>query len=121
MLGVQVQRDVHGAHPLFAGLLAVQQVQEVAADAVVVGLHVDGAAVVAVVVPVQQGRAQVGHQAVGDVARAGQVVVVLLGSTQPSTDTAVRITSIGWLAAGSASSASCSCTGRPRRLRSFPL
>ncbi|MNV62733.1 hypothetical protein D3C71_1552920 [compost metagenome] len=43
------------------------------------------------------------------------------GSTQPSTDTAVRITSMGWLDAGSASSAICNWAGRPRRLFSFCL
>ncbi|KAG1197494.1 hypothetical protein G6F35_012806 [Rhizopus arrhizus] len=79
VLGVQVQGDVHRLDPFVAGLFAVQQVQEVAADAVVVRLHVDDAAVVAVVVPVQQGRTQVGHQAVGDVARARGVVIVFLG------------------------------------------
>src|SRR5690606_40179725 len=58
---------------------AVQQVQEVPADAVVVGLDVNDAAVVAVVVPVQQRRAQIRHQPVGDVARARDVVVVFFG------------------------------------------
>src|SRR5690606_28879473 len=76
MLGVQVQRDVHGFFPLGRWLLAMQQVQEVRADTVVVGLYVDHLAVVAVVVPVQQGRTQASHQTVGDVACVGQVVVV---------------------------------------------
>ncbi|MNU38646.1 hypothetical protein D3C71_273230 [compost metagenome] len=76
VFSVQVQGDVHRLDPFVAGLLAVQQMQEVATDAVVVGLHVDDAAVVAEVVPVQQGGTQVGHQAVGDVARARGVVVV---------------------------------------------
>ena len=41
------------------------------------------------------------HQAVGDVARAGaRCDRRFSGSTQPSTDAPVRITSIGWLAAG---------------------
>ena len=79
VLGVEDQRGVHGGDPALLGLLAVQQVQEVAADAVVVGLDVDAPAVVAVVVPVQQHRAQRGHQLVGDAARIGVVVVVLLG------------------------------------------
>src|SRR5690606_15771514 len=79
VLRVQNERGVHGAHPFIAWGVTVQQVQEVPTDAVVVGLHVDDAAVVAVVVPVQQGRAHAGHDAVGDVARIGQVVVVFLG------------------------------------------
>ena len=36
------------------------------------------------------------------------------GSTQPSADTPVRITSIGWLDAGSHSSAALTLAGRPR-------
>ncbi|KAG1437899.1 hypothetical protein G6F57_020074 [Rhizopus arrhizus] len=78
VLGVQVQGDVHRLDPFVAGLFAVQQVQEVAADRVIVGFHVDGAAVVAPVVPVQQHRTEAGHQLVGDVTRARVVVVVLL-------------------------------------------
>src|SRR5690606_6415543 len=78
VLGVQVQRGVHGAHPGLPVLLAVQQVQEVTADGVVVGFHVDALAVVAVVVPVQQHGTQRGHQLVGDVTGTRVVVVVLL-------------------------------------------
>ena len=36
------------------------------------------------------------------------------GSTQPSIDTPVRITSIGWAAAGICSSAAFTAAGRPR-------
>ena len=46
--------------------------QEMPADRIVVGLDVDAAAVVGVVVPVEQHRAERGHQPVGDVARAGR-------------------------------------------------
>ncbi len=100
---------------LAEGASAVQQVQEVAADGVVVGLRLNALAVVAAVVPVQQHRSQRGHQAVGDVARAGRRVVLFLsGSTQPSTETPVRITSIGWAAAGNASSTVRTLAGRPR-------
>ncbi len=77
VLGVQDQRGVHRLHPRILRLLAMQQVQEVATDGVVVGFYVDGTAVVAPVVPVQQHRAEAGHQLVGDVARARMVVVVL--------------------------------------------
>ncbi|MNQ91019.1 hypothetical protein D3C85_1063830 [compost metagenome] len=78
VLGVQVQRGVHGANPRLARLLAVQQVQEVTADGVVVGFHVDTLAVVAEVVPVEQRGAQAGHQLVGDIASTRMVVVFLL-------------------------------------------
>ncbi|KAG1388292.1 hypothetical protein G6F59_016022 [Rhizopus arrhizus] len=78
VLGVQDQRGVHRLHPRILRLLAMQQVQEVAADRVIVGFHVDGAAVVAPVVPVQQHRTEAGHQLVGDVTRARVVVGVLL-------------------------------------------
>ncbi|MNI30060.1 hypothetical protein D3C73_838900 [compost metagenome] len=78
MLGVQDQRSVHRLHPRILRLLAVQQMQEVATNGVIVSLHVDRATVVAPVVPVQQHRAQAGHQLVGDVTCARMVVVVLL-------------------------------------------
>ncbi len=77
VFGVQDQRGVHRLDPVVGRGAPVQQVQEMAADRVVVGLHVDALAVVAEVVPVQQHRAERGHQAVGDGARAGDVVVVL--------------------------------------------
>ena len=78
MLGIQVERGVHGPLPQRAGLLAMQQVQKMRADGIVIGLHIDALARGAEVVPVQQHRAQRGHQPVGNVAGAGQVVVVLL-------------------------------------------
>mmetsp|Transcript_26303 Transcript_26303/g.62418 ORF Transcript_26303/g.62418 Transcript_26303/m.62418 type:complete len:241 (+) Transcript_26303:1497-2219(+) len=79
MLGIEVERRVHGAHPALRRRRAVQQTQEVAADGVVVRLHLDAAALRAPVIPVQQHGAQAGHEPVGDVAGAGQAVVVLLG------------------------------------------
>ena len=65
----------------------MQQMQEVRADRVVVGFHVDAAAVMGVVMPIEQHGAERGHQPVGDVARAGRVVVRPSGSTQPSAET----------------------------------
>jgi hypothetical protein len=59
------------------GVFTVQQVQEVPADGVVVGLHLDAPAVVRVVVPVQQHGAEAGHQSVADVARRGHGHAVL--------------------------------------------
>ena len=79
MLGIQDQRGVHGAHPQRRRRLQVQQAQEVRAHRIVFGLHLDAQAVVAVVVPVAQRRAQAGHQPIDDVARAGQVVVIPFG------------------------------------------
>ena len=79
VLGVQVQRDVHRLDPALRGRPAMQQVQEVPADRLVVGLDVDPHARVAVVVPVGEHRAEARHQAVGDVPGAGEVVVFLLG------------------------------------------
>ncbi len=102
----------------------MQQMQEMAADAVVVGLDLDAPAVVGEVVPVEQHRAERGHQPVGDVAGAGRVDGRgSSGSTQPSAETPVRITSIGWAAAGRASSVVRTAAGRPRsalRLRCRP-
>ncbi|OIQ78143.1 hypothetical protein GALL_401620 [mine drainage metagenome] len=43
------------------------------------------------------------------------------GITQPSTDTPVRSTSIGWAEGGSCSSAVFTAAGRPRRRRSLVL
>ena len=69
---------MHGADEHLAGRLAMQQMQEVAADRVVVGLDVDPLAVMRVVEPVEQCGAEAGHQAIDDVARAWLVLIVLL-------------------------------------------
>src|SRR5665213_2888472 len=76
VLGIEVERRVHRTHPGSLRRFAVQQVQEMRADRIVVGLDVDQAAVVARVIPVAQHRAQRGDQAVGDVARARGVVCI---------------------------------------------
>jgi len=60
MLGVEDERGVHGAHPAGGRRVAVQQVQEVAADGLVIGLYLDALAVGGVMVPVQQRRADRG-------------------------------------------------------------
>lgn len=67
---------MHGFFPRRRRFFAMQQVQEVAADRVVVRFHFDALAVMAIVVPVQQHGAERRHQAVGDVARAWRVMVV---------------------------------------------
>ena len=79
VLGVQDQRRVHRAHPQCGWLPAMQKMQDMAADRIVVGLDLDAPAVDREVIPVHQHRAERRHQPVGDVARAGVVVVVLLG------------------------------------------
>ncbi len=61
----------------------MQQVQEVPADGVVLGLDLDALAGVAEVIPVAEHRAEAGEQAVGDVARAGGVVIVPLRQRAP--------------------------------------
>ena len=69
MLGVQDQRLVERVGVQLRGLLAVQQVQEVRGDAVIVGLQFDATAVAGEMPPVQQHRAKAGDELVGDVAR----------------------------------------------------
>ena len=61
MLGIQNQRYVHGFNMRFAGTLAVQQMQEMAADAVFFAVEADDFAVVAVVIPIQEHAAQRRH------------------------------------------------------------
>ena len=56
----------------------MKKVQEMRANGIVVCLDIDHAAVMAVVIPVEQGRAQVCHQAIRDIACIGKVVVVFL-------------------------------------------
>ncbi len=53
----------------------MKQMQEVAADRIVIGLDVDAAARVREVIPVKQHRAERRHQTVGDVARFGELVL----------------------------------------------
>ena len=66
------------------------------ADRIVVGLDVDALAVVREVIPVAEHRAEARDQVIGDLARArGIVIVGFSGSTQPSADAPVRMTSIG--------------------------
>ena len=64
---------------LAGGGAPVQQVQEVPAHRVVVGLDVDAAAAVREVIPVAEHGAEARHQVIGDLARARGVVVIGLG------------------------------------------
>ena len=77
MLGVENQRGVHGAFPQRARLAAMQQVQEMRADGIVVGFYLNALAVGRIVIPIEQHGTEGGHQAVGHIARAGDVVVIL--------------------------------------------
>ena len=77
MLGIENQRGMHGAHPGCTGRLTMQQMQEVSADRVIIGLHLDTLAIVAEVIPVQQHGAQAGHQLVSNIPGAGMVVILL--------------------------------------------
>ncbi|SAK98046.1 hypothetical protein AWB82_07183 [Caballeronia glebae] len=56
----------------------MQQMQKVPADGIVIGFDFDAPAIVRIVIPVQQHRAERGHQLVGDIFRARHVVVFLL-------------------------------------------
>jgi hypothetical protein len=79
--------------------------QKMPADRVVVGFDLDAPPVMAVVIPIEQHRAERREQPVGDVPRTRQVVVIFSGSALPSTEQPVRITSIGCAAEGKHSSA----------------
>jgi hypothetical protein len=57
----------------------MEQMQEVRSDRIVVGFDVDATAVMGIVVPVQQHRSERGHEPVGNIARAGLIVVVGFG------------------------------------------
>ena len=66
VLGVEDERGVHGADPLGGGGMAVEEMEEVGADAVVLCFNGDAAAVACEVVPVEEDGAERGKEAVGD-------------------------------------------------------
>jgi hypothetical protein len=99
---------------------AVQQVQEVAADGVVVGFHIDALAVVA---EWYQYSSIEPSEAISlsAMSRApGWLWSSFSGDTQPSTDTPVRITSIGCAEAAAAPARTSPPAGRPRRTSAWP-
>ena len=103
VLGVQDQRRVHRAHRRAARAAARRAAGAGSARpiGVVVGLHVDAAAVAGEVLPVQQHRAEAGDQLVGDVARVRRPGGLRAPAARvPSTEQPVRITSIGCALAG---------------------
>ncbi len=69
---------MHRLFPQRGWLFAVEQMQEVAADGIIVGFGFDPLAVLSIVIPVQQHRAERCHKAIRDVARARRIVVVFL-------------------------------------------
>ena len=102
VLGVQDSARHASRAPTLRRRLAVQQMQEVPADGVVVGLDFDALAVVRVVVPVaaasSRARPSAGRRCRARPRRCGRPS---RAARVPSTDTPVRITSIGCAAAGS--------------------
>ncbi len=76
VFGVQHQRDMHRLFPALRWLFAVQQMQEVTADGVVIGFRLDAFAVVAVVIPIKENRAKRRQQFVGNI-RAPETVCPL--------------------------------------------
>ena len=105
MLGVQHQRLVQRLGMQLARRLAVQQVQEMRGDRIVVRLAVDPAAVAGEMPPVQEHRTEARHQR-SAMSRASSPGESRSGSTVPSTEQPVRSTSIGCALAGTSSSAS---------------
>ena len=76
VFGVEIERGVHGAHPARGRRTAMQQVQEMTAHGVVVGLDVDALAAVREVIPVAEHRPEARHQVIGDFARTRGVVII---------------------------------------------
>ena len=99
----------------------MQQMQEMPADGIVVGLEPDALAVAGVVVPVAQHRAERGEQPIRNVARSLDGVASASGSVHPSADTPVRSTSIGWLDAGNCSRTVNTAFGGTRNFLSLAL
>ena len=77
MLGIEVERGVHRPNPGVRRRPAMQQVQKMAADGVIVGFDKNMLAVMAVVIPVSQHRAERGDQAIRNIACTGDAVIIL--------------------------------------------
>ena len=73
VLGVEDQRYIHGTLAQITWRGAVQEVQEVTGNAVVVGFDFDARAVIRIAVPVEQHRWKRGQQPVRDFALAGKI------------------------------------------------
>src|SRR5205085_4482146 len=69
VLGVQDERGVHRPYPGGLRLLAVKEMQVMAADRVIVRYRLDPPAARRVVIPVEEHRAEARQESVGDVAR----------------------------------------------------
>ena len=79
MLGVEDQRGMHRALVRRRRLPAMEQMQEMRSDRIVVGFDVDPAADGGRSGASKQHRSERGHQPVGNIARAGLVVIMGLG------------------------------------------
>ena len=78
VLGVEVERGMHRPRPEGRGRLAVQQVQKMAADRVVLGFDVDPHTALCPVVPVEKHRAERRHEPVGYIPGSGWIVRLAL-------------------------------------------
>ena len=76
MLGIQHQRGIHAAFVQCRWLLAMQQMQEMCCNRVVIRHQVDAFLIMAEVVPVQQHGAKAGNQAVGNMLGTGYIMVI---------------------------------------------
>ena len=66
MFGIQDQCSMHGPHPPLAGFLAMQQMQEMTTDRIIVGLQFNAPPVFMVMVPVQQHGTEPGHEPINN-------------------------------------------------------
>ena len=94
----------------------MQQMQEVSTHRVVLGLHMNTLAVVAVVIPVAQHRAEGGNELVGNIAGTGDVVIVLLRQHAQS-----RIPASGRFRCGVVFTSACPQAGMRCRYRSVGM
>ena len=76
MLGVEDERDLHGANPLLARGLPMQQLEKVSGQRVLSRFHIDASSVAAEVMPVKQHRPNGGEQYIGALNSAGGVMVI---------------------------------------------
>ena len=74
VFGVQHQRNMHRFFPASRRLFAMQQMQEVAANGIIVSFRLNTLAVMAVVIPVQENRTERCQQLVGNIACTGDGV-----------------------------------------------
>ncbi len=69
MLGIQVQRGVHRSYPGFAWRFAVQEVQEMSTNRIIIRFNINPFAIDGKVIPIQQSGTKTRHQAINNVSR----------------------------------------------------